>query len=308
MNKKWLPYIAVLFVQLIYGSNYVVAKGIMPNVIGPTGLVFCRILGATALFWLCFSFNYERVERKDLIRLAICAFFGIFLNQVLFLNGLNLTSPINASLIMITLPISVFLLSIFFFKEKATKRKIIGLLLGTIGFAYMVVVSNKASRVSSWQGDAMIAVNAFSYGLYLVLIKTLMHKYKPLTVLSWVFLFGAILIIPFGWNQFSSVEWSMLPNHQLFSISYVVIVVTFIVYFLSIFALSKVSPTVIGTFTYTQPLAAAFFSWLYFVTLTSIGMESEDYTNEINASKIVSAILIFIGVYLVSFQPKKLNN
>jgi len=277
----------------------------MPDVIGPTGLVFCRILGAVILFWLCYAFNYERVEKKDLIRLFICGFFGIFANQVLFLNGLNLTSPINASLIMITLPISVFILSVLFFKEKATKRKIFGLLLGTIGFAYMVIVSNKTSQVSSWQGDLMIAINAFSYSLYLVLVKTLMHKYKPLTVLSWVFLSGAIFIIPFGWNQFSIVEWSALADHQIFSISYIIIVVTFIVYFLSIYALSKVSPTVIGTFTYTQPLAAAFFSWLYFVVLTSLGKEVSDYTNDINLSKILSAILIFIGVYFVAVKSRK---
>lgn len=284
-----------------------IAKGIMPDVIGPTGLVFCRICGACLLFWFFFAFKWQKVTRPDLAYLALCSFFGVFVNQVLFLNGLNLTSPINASLIMITIPISVFILSISFFREKITHRKLLGLLLGSVGFAYMVVVSNQSSKIASWQGDVMCAINAFSYGLYLVLVKKMMIKYRPLTVLSWLFLFGTIMIIPFGWNQFTVVEWTELSGHELFSILFVVVFVTFIVYFLSIYALSKISPTIVSSFTFTQPIAAAFFSWVYFLVLSSLGNDVTDYTSEINLSKSFSALLIFLGVFFVAIPRKQVT-
>ena len=305
MNRAFLPYLALFVVQLIYGANYVIAKGIMPNTIGPNGLVFCRICGAVILFWIVFAFQKEKVERKDFLKIFICAFFGVFLNQFLFINGLNLTSPINASLIMITIPISVFVLSISFFGESISWRKLLGLVLATGGFIYLVLVSNESSKVSSWQGDLMCAVNAVSYALYLVLVKSLMKKYKPLTVLSWMFLMAAIIITPLGVSEFNQVDWGQLSTFDYSSVLYVVVFVTFVVYFLNIYALTRVSPTIVATFTYAQPIAAGFFSWLYFVILNYYGSSTINYSDEINAAKLVSALLICSGVYFVAFQPKK---
>ncbi|NND77719.1 MAG: DMT family transporter, partial [Flavobacteriales bacterium] len=292
-------------VHLVYGANYVIAKGVMPDVIGPSGFVMARILGAVCLFWIIFAFKWERVARKDLILLFICSVLGIVTNQVLFLNGLNLTSPINASLIMITIPISVFILSIIFFKEKVTTRKVLGIILGSVGFATLVVLSNESSKSASLKGDILCMINAISYAGYLVLIKTLMGKYRALTILSWLFLFGSILIIPIGYEQFMVVEWSELSKLHLFSILYVVIAVTFVVYFLNIYALNYITPTKVSAFTYLQPIFAGVFAFLYYMIVSSFDPEVSNYASDITLTKVISAIIIFVGVYLVSFEGKK---
>lgn len=305
MKRQYLAYISLLIVHLLYGANYVIAKGVMPDVIGPSGFVMARILGAVIMFWIIFIFKWERVAKKDLLLLFICSVLGIVTNQVLFLNGLNLTSPINASLIMITIPISVFILSIIFFKEKITLRKVGGIILGSIGFATLVILSNESSKSASLKGDILCMINAISYAGYLVLIKTLMGKYKTLTILSWLFLFGAIMILPIGYKQFNMVEWTDLSELHVFSILYVVVAVTFIVYFLNIYALKYITPTRVSAFTYLQPIFAGVFAWLYFVVVSSFSEDTENYASDISLVKILSAVLIFFGVYLVSFQRSK---
>src|SRR5687768_5073820 len=114
-------HLALFMVNLLYGANYVIAKGLMPGTIGANGFIFLRVAGATILFWAIFAFRFEKVSRRDLGRLALCGIFGVGINQLFFFNGLMLTSPINAPVIMTTTPILVLILSLIFLKERIRK-------------------------------------------------------------------------------------------------------------------------------------------------------------------------------------------
>ena len=97
MNKRLLAHLALFAANLIYGINYTVAKEVMPNYIEPLGFILVRVIGAVFLFWLSYAFfYYEKVKNNDLLKLAICGLFGVAINQMLFFEGLNLTTPINA--------------------------------------------------------------------------------------------------------------------------------------------------------------------------------------------------------------------
>ena len=123
MNSRLLAHLALFTANLIYGINYTVAKDVMPDYIQPLGFIFLRVSGAIVLFWFCFRFFfYEKVEKKDLLKLAICGLFGVAINQMLFFKGLNLTTPINAAVIMVTNPILVLIMSAVLATEKITKR------------------------------------------------------------------------------------------------------------------------------------------------------------------------------------------
>lgn len=102
-----IAHAALLTVALIYGANYLIAKGLMPALIGPSGFIVLRATGAAALFWVVYAFRFERIRRDDLLRLALCGLFGVASNQLMFFNGLSLTSPVNASIIMTSNPILV---------------------------------------------------------------------------------------------------------------------------------------------------------------------------------------------------------
>jgi drug/metabolite transporter (DMT)-like permease len=87
MSKTLLAHLALLGAQLIYGANYTIAKEVMPDFIEPFGFIVLRCLGAASLFWITGLFIKEKVEPKDLPKLALCALFGIAINQLMFFKG-----------------------------------------------------------------------------------------------------------------------------------------------------------------------------------------------------------------------------
>jgi drug/metabolite transporter (DMT)-like permease len=295
MNSNTKAHIAILGANVIYGVNYTIAKDIMPNFVTPFGLVFCRVIGALTLFWIVHLFNYEKVEKKDFLLLAACGVFGVFANQLMFLYGLDNTTPINAGIIMTSNPILVLVTSAIILKNKITLRKVGGIALGIFGALLLLLFKKDFSFGSETiRGDIFIFLNAMSYGIYLVLAVPLMRKYEPITVIKWVFTFGFILVFPFGIGEFTQIEWSSFTTKIWLEVGFVVIATTFFAYLLNIYGLKKLNPSTVSTYIYLQPLLASIFAiWA--------GKDSLDWI------KIVAAVFIFSGVYMVS-KTKSLKN
>lgn len=305
MNLKpqtlnFLPHLAILGANIIYGLNYSIAKDVMPAFIKPFGFIFCRVLGALLLFALVSIFYKEKIEKKDVALLAICGFFGVAANQLMFFYGLNQTNPINAGIIMTSNPIMVLLAAAFILQTRITYTKIFGLVLGISGALMILLftpVSSTGLRFSfgsdTWMGDLFILLNSTSYAIYLVLVKPLMRKYSPITVIKWVFTFGFLYVIPFGFNQFSEINWAEFTFDIWLKFSFVIIGATFLAYLLNVYGLKNLSPSVVSSYIYLQPLIAALYAvW--------VGKDSFTWI------KFMAAILIFSGVYLVS-KPAKIQ-
>ena len=291
MSKLLRAHLALLGANIIYGINYTVAKELMPQFLTPFGFIFCRVAGALILFWLLSGFvKNERLIKKDILRLAACGVFGVAGNQLMFFYGLNLTSPINASIIMTCNPVLVLLISALIIRERVTFRKIGGILLGLTGAIGLILYNNPLNMSpSSSTGDLFIFLNASSYAIYLVLVKPLMQKYSPITVIKWVFLFGFIVVIPFGLEEFLAIEWSNFTSSTWLSFLFVVVCTTFLAYLFNIYGLKTLNPSVVSTYIYSQPLIA---------TLVAISFGKD----ELSWVKMLAAIAIFIGVFLVSVK------
>lgn len=292
--KKWKVYAALGLVNLIYGGNYGIAKAVMPQYLKPFGFIFSRVLFATILFWLYNALisNTEKIKREDLPRILLCAFLGVAANQLVFFYGLNLTSPINASLIMTTIPVIVLLVSALMLREKVGWKKIVGVSLGLSGAALLVMNKQDISlNNSSFLGDLMVMLNATSFSFYLILVRPLMQKYQTLTVIKWIFFFGLLMVFPFGWEDFTQIAWQQLPVSAWFSVIYVVFCTTFLAYLLNAWALRFVTSSVVGIFIYLQPV---------FASLIAISLGQDVLSSE----KVTYSLLIFAGVYLVSRKKK----
>jgi len=287
-------HLALFAVNLLYSINYLVAKGLMPALIGANGFIVLRVLGATALFWTLLAFSYERVSKTDLIRIAICGVFGVGINQLFFFNGLMRTSPVNASVIMVTTPILVLILSLIFLKERISLRQIAGVLIGAMA-AVILSLNASGQGTSTGLGDLFILLNAASYGIYLILVKPLMSKYNALTVITWVFSFGLIVVLiwPSSLAELRAVDWSLFDGVSYAKLIFVIVGVTFMPYLLMVYAMKTVSPYVASVYIYLQPVLAALFIYLY----AAFGMEN--YMSDLGVLKVVCAGLIFLGVYLV---------
>ena len=301
MDRIARAHLALFAVNFIYGVNYVVAKGLMPQVIGPSGFILLRVLGALALFWMTWSFMQERIDWSDLGRLALCAVFGVAVNQLMFFHGLMRTTPINASIIMVATPILVLVLAAVLIGERITPRKVLGVALGAGGALTLIFLKpSSAGQSGSTLGDLFILINASSYGLYLVMVKPLMRKYRAVTVMAWSFLIGSILVLPFGWNELAAVQWSVLTPAVWTALLFVVVMVTFVAYLLNTWALGVVSPSVVGTYIYMQPLLAALFTWVFVqVGADRLGIPGR-YDATLGWPQLLCAAAIFSGVHLVS--------
>lgn len=268
----------------------------MPDYLGPFAFIFCRVLGALLLFWLFHAFfPREKIERLDFALLIVCGFFGIAANQLMFFYGLNLTSPVNAAIIMTCNPVLVLLISAWLIKERITTLKLIGITVGLAG-ALMLILNKKHLSLDGgrFTGDLFIFLNATSYAVYLVLVKPLMKKYKPLTVIKWVFLFGFLFVLPFGLSEIGEVNWASFDGAVWTSFFFVIICTTFLAYLFNIFALSEVNPSVVSIYIYLQPVVAA---------LVAILFDQDD----LGVVKVSAALLVFTGVYLVSRKKKNVS-
>lgn len=293
MNNRLLAHLALFGANLIYGINYTVAKAVMPDYIQPLGFILVRVTGAVLMFWLCYGlFYYEKVQKKDLLKLAACGLFGVAINQMLFFEGLNLTTPINAAVIMVSNPILVLLFGFFLATERFSPKKAIGVALGAVGALTLITNGGQITLNSEhFWGNIMVFANASSYAIYLVLVKPLMKRYKPITVISWVFLFGIIFVWPFGWSDFQAIQWSTMPINIIWKVVFVVVGTTFLAYLFNIYGLQTLNPSTVSTYIYLQPVLASIVAVLA-------------NSDEINLIKIVSATLIFLGVYIVSQKTK----
>ena len=138
-------------------------------------------------------------EKKDIPRLIICALTGIVFNQLLIIKGVSLTSPIHSALLSLATPLFITGIAAWLLRETFTFLKALGLLLGLSGAALLIMLKTTPGAMqNSLEGDTMVLLNAISYSFYLVLIKPLMAKYQGVDILRWLFLMGAIIILPIG--------------------------------------------------------------------------------------------------------------
>jgi len=295
MSKRTLALIGATIVSIIYGVTFTIAKDVMPKYVDAYGFILMRVGGSTILFWLVWLFSRmpenvrkERIDRADFPRIIWAAFFGVALNMLSFFKGLSLTSPISASVIMVSTPMIVLVLSAIIIKERIRKRMALGIILGLIGTAFLILYGKSIGNASNASlGNFLVFVNATSYGLYLVLVKKLMDKYNAFTFVKWIYLIGFLMVLPFGWGEFEAVNWALMPMDMYWKIGFVVVFSTFLTYLLNLLSMKELKPTTIAVFVYLQPVFATFFA-------ISLGKD------ELTLVKIVSAILIFTGVYLVT--------
>jgi len=266
----------------------------MPTYIKPFGLILVRVTGACLLFWLIsFWGPKEQIALKDWKRMFLCTLFGMGINMLTFFKGLSLSTPINSAIIITLTPILVFLISAVLIKEKITLLKYFGIALGFSGALGLILLSKEVgyNAPNIPLGNILFIVNAISYGIYLIIVKPLTTKYHSFTLMKWLFLMAIIVNLPITIGEFLEVKWTSLPFEAIWKLCFVIVGTTFLTYLLNIFALKQLKASTIGVFIYLQPIIG-------------IGYAILSGSDTLNFTKIIAAMFIFTGVYLVTKNPK----
>lgn len=297
MKPETKAHIAVLGTNLFFAINFSLVKYVSPVLIKPFALNVLRVGVSLFLFWLLWTISniHPHIKRKHWPRFFLCGLTGIAINQMFFIKGLTFTSAIHASLLILLTPILITVFAFMVLKEKVTVWKAFGLASG-IGGAVVLILSKEASASASnyLLGDLLIIINAISYTVYFILVKPLMAEYPPLHVIRWVFTFGFVMILPFGWNEFFSIEWENLGWTHYVSVAFIVIAGTFLAYYFNIYGIQHLGAGTAGAYIYTQPFFAALIAVLFF-------------DEKLTVAKLVAAVMIFLGVFLVSFKRGSFN-
>lgn len=291
----------LFFVTLIYAVTFTVAKDVMPSYLGSMAFVTIRIAGALILFVCIAPFEHkilgksgklQKVSRSDLPKLALASLFGVAANMSFFFKGLSLTTPINASVLMLNTPIFVIIIAFFLGAEKLSVKKIVGIITAALGAGLLMSVKDVQFSSQTLLGDFYVTINAIFYALYLVYVKRLLEKYTLITVSKWTFFWGLLMVLPFGIPELTQVEFTTLSSAIVLEIIFVVLFTTFLAYLLNAWAIHSGGAILVGTYIYLQPLLAG---------LIAVAL-GKDHLSTI---KFISALLIFVGVYWASRKKHK---
>ena len=291
MSKRNLGLLAAFGATLIYGFNHTIAKNVMPIYIEPFGFVLLRVMGAAILFWfLSIFFKNQKIDKKDWPRIILCSFLGMVINMLAFIKGLQLSTPINSSVLITIVPILVFSFSAILLKEKVSLMKIFGISAGFIGALILILYSPLSgfNAPNIPMGNLLFVLNSATYGLYLIFVKPLVEKYNIITLFRWLFLFGFLMNFPITINEFIEVQWSSLPIYDaILPMIYVVVGTTFSTYLLNAYALTKLKASTVSSFVYMQPIVGI----VYALTTKN---------DALTLTNVVGMLLIFLGIYLVT--------
>lgn len=296
MNKKQTAHLALLFTNLFFAINLSAVKHLTnAHLAGPFGINVVRVGVSVFLLWSLFLFKPVNitVKKEDRGRLLLCAVTGIAVNQLLFLKGLSLTYSIHASLLMLITPILIVFIAAWVLKERTGILKIAGLALGITGAMVLILAKdNTGAGNDILSGDILIIINAISYTIYFILVKPLMLKYNPVVIIRWIFTIGLFMILPFGYTEFIQIPWEKYTMIDFTTMALVTITGTFLAYLFNVYGIKILGSSVAGFYIYTQPFFAALIAMIFL-------------KEQLTLYKIIAAVLIFSGVYLVNRQTGK---
>lgn len=293
-TAKMKGHASMLAANSMWGLMAPLAKFVMMGgAISSLVMTDMRVFGAMVLFWL-FSFfqKPEHVGHKDLAKLFGASLLAIVFNQGSYIFGVGFTSPVDASIITTSMPLIAMVLAAIFLKEPITGKKILGIAVGATGALLLIMGSSQNGATTAKGdhpilGDLLVLLAQCSYAFYIVLFKNFVAKYSAITVMKWMFTYAFICLLPFSYDSLLATDWLTLGWSQIASILFIVIGSTFLSYVLIIVGQKNLRPTVAGMYNYVQPLVAT-------IVAVCWGMDS------FNLSKVLSVVLIFGGVYLVT--------
>jgi drug/metabolite transporter (DMT)-like permease len=287
LNKNWQIHLLLLATTIIASYNYSISKSIMPSIIQPSLLIWIR-MGFTSIFFgliILITNQTFHIEKRHRFDLLICGLTGVSINQIFFYEGLSRTLPINASILMTLIPVTVFILNKIIYNYKYNLSQLIGLAI-SFGGTILLLSHSKNSLNGIFIGDLFIIINAISYAIFLIQVKKLSNHYASSLLVFWVFAIGWSLTSLYTLSIGSFKLDGTIDTHFIFVMLFILFGATVFNYYISIFSLKKFEVASTSIYVYIQPIIAS---------LIAIISNKDQFEWD----RICFAILILIGVYFV---------
>ena len=266
-NKNLHGHLFALTANVMWGLMSPIGKSALQEFSAISVTTF-RMVGAAAAFWILSIFcKQEHVDHRDMLKIFFASLFALVFNQGIFIFGLSMTSPIDASIVTTTLPIVTMIVAAIYLKEPITNKKVLGIFVGAMG--------------------AQI-----SFSIYLTVFKGLSQRYSAVTINKWMFIYASMCYIPFSYQDISVIQWTSIPTVAILQVLYIVLGGSFLAYLCIMTAQKLLRPTVVSMYNYMQPIVATIAAIL--MGIGSFGWE-----------KGIAITLVFLGVYIVTQSKSK---
>lgn len=288
VDRAITPHLALIAVQVMFGTWPIFGKIVLRSM-STISLVGFRIFGAAillALFRRQFG-ELFRLPRRTFAWVVLSSLLGVVLNQLLFVKGLSFTTAINATLLSTTIPVFTLGVSIALRQDRASVRHILGIVLAAVGVVYLVDPWRASFSGPTTLGNVLIIFNSFAYGAYIAVSRDLFRRYGALNVITWLFLVGALLTLPFAGYAWTSANLEAVSLSAWLTVAYIILIPTVGAYYLNAWAVTRVSPSIVAVYIYLQPLLA-------------FGLAPMILGESWNSRTIVACALIFAGVAIVT--------
>ena len=249
--------LALLSVQVFYGVHYLAAKWIVSEMV-PGAWAVLRT-GTAWLIVLAIALAMKRrlPPKKDVAILALCAFFGIVLNQALFLEGIVRTTAAHSALINSQIPSFALLWALILGKENLTRRKALSFLAGMAGVLVLLEVENFRFASEYLVGDLLTIGNAASFGFFLVISRNVIRRNDPVAATAVVLFFGALGLSLYGASDLAAGDFASLSQRAIGAMIFAILAATVATYFLNLWALKRVQTSRVALYVFLQPLIAS---------------------------------------------------
>lgn len=288
INTNIQGHLFALTANVMWGLMAPIGKSALQE-FSPLSVTTFRMVGAAAAFWILSIFcKQEHVNHRDMLTIFFASLFALVLNQGVFIFGLSLTSPIDASIVTTTLPIITMIVAAIYLKEPITNKKVLGIFVGAIGALTLILGSNSsgAGGSSIW-GDILCLLAQLSFSIYLTMFKGLSQRYSAVTINKWMFIYASMCYIPFSYHDVAAIEWATISTSAIWQVLYVVLGGSFIAYICIMTAQKLLRPTVVSMYNYMQPIISS-------IAAVLMGMGVFGW------QKGLSIGLVFLGVYIVT--------
>ena len=293
MDGKLKGHAALWVANIIWGLNAPIGKSVLwsethPQGVSPFALSVYRMLGACLLFWTVSLFlPREKVAPRDIVLLLFASVFGIQLNQMLFLWGLSLTSPIDASIMSTLGPAVTLIMDHIMHPRKYIRSRVVGVFCALAGAAVLLFdhgfVLTHGSRA---YGNALVLVAVVAIAINTVIIKPQLERLGTLVVMGWYYIVGLAVTAPFFWKYIDHTQFLRLPLQAQAELAYILILGTVLPMYLLYRGTEKLTSVHTALYRYIQPVIAGILALVR-------GQAVFD------AANIVALAFIFAGVVLV---------
>jgi drug/metabolite transporter (DMT)-like permease len=268
MNKRWIYYLGLIIVSIVWGANFGVSRSAMET-FDPALFSFLRFGLAVPFFFLILKIREGHIGIPWSIvwKLVLIGLVGITLLEIAVMYSIKYTTLANASLLNVApWPIFAALFAPLFIKERFTKRLALGGVIAMIGVTFIILGGGEGFNLSM---DHMIG-NLLALGvsiigaLFNLACMPLMKHYSALRVSSWYILFGSLFMLPITIGSWGKVDWSGLTLSHYSSILYNVLICTVFAFVVWNACMYRIGAARANFFRYVVPAAAVVTGVIFF--------------------------------------------